>query len=41
MIFGIAWKVWKYRKQQKEKDKEKQAGASRVLTERQIVEISE
>jgi len=23
MLFGIGWKVWKYRKQQKEKEKER------------------
>jgi hypothetical protein len=26
MLFGIGWKIWKYRKQQKEKERERQAG---------------
>lgn len=27
MLFGIGWKVWKYRKEKKEKERERQAGA--------------
>jgi hypothetical protein len=26
MLFGIGWKVWKYRKEKKEKERERQTG---------------